>query len=210
MLVATASYADKFDHIDVNTLSVSGTDIFVTARAIQQISQTGNFVEATLKVSGAGNASLELANEAGYVYYGVDVVRGIAPGIYAWVGGGAAEKIGSYAADEEARIMLMLSGSEVRVYKNYAGRNTPALYVAAVPPVFPLIVQCTAASTSSSSGSGTASISKVILTTYPHPKTVYSAAQHTQDGYTPGDSIVVEAYQISKVVGPGQKTRATI
>jgi hypothetical protein len=40
--------------------------------------------------------------------------------------------------------------------------------------------------------------------------TTYTAAQQTTDGLTPGDPVDLEIYQMSDVVGRGNKTEATI
>ena len=53
-------------------------------------------------------------------------------------------------------------------------------------------------------------IAGVTLTTYPFPKTIYSANQQTEDGFTPGDPVQMDIWQHSPVVGPGSKRRVTL
>lgn len=54
------------------------------------------------------------------------------------------------------------------------------------------------------------SVTNVTMTTHPFPKTIYSAAQATEDGLTPGAALQVDIWQHSRLVGAGVKTRVTL
>lgn len=205
-----ASGSSKFDSIDQHSLSVTGADISINARAIQEILQTGNWIEATLSASGEGTAFLQLIDgvslESRYLIFVIDAIT---TGIFVQIGSGSYIEVDSYSG-EEVRLRISLSGTEVRFYKDYNGGSTPTLYTSAVPPSFPLIPACSAATGSSGGGGGAAHVEKMMVTTRPYPKTIYSADQASEDGLIPGDPVQMDIWQESLTAGPGVVTRITL
>jgi hypothetical protein len=195
---------DKFDHIDQHSVSVTGTGVAVHGRALQTIWQTGNYIEATLMATGPAAATLALLDNTLTTRYSISVVPatlsiGVNDGVSNII-------VGDYDTGDEVRLRISLSGTEVRFYLNYDGGSTPPLFTSPVPPSYPLIPGCTAASGSG----GTASVFKMFLTTRPYPKTIYGHGQQSQDGYSPGDPIEMDIWQWSPVSGDGTKVRTVL
>jgi hypothetical protein len=205
LFVDFASSPDEFEFVDVNTLSVDGDNLRIDAHSVISILNTGNFVEATLK--SGGSASIGLRDVAGNNKYSFTAAAGVGAGIYVTIGNATSIFVGTYSSGTEVRLRITLAGSEVRFYQDWAGIGTPPLYVASVPPEFPLVPYVQAAAPI---GGGNATISKVILSAMPFPKTIYSASQQTEDGFTPGDPIQMDIWQVSRLVGEGDKVRITL
>lgn len=103
------------------------------------------------------------------------------------------------------RIKFNLVGSTVRIQKAHT-LQAPFTTIttgrrAAQYPMFP-ILYC--------DGLSETEIKGVTMTTFPFPKTIYSAAQATQDGLTPGAPLQMDIWQHSRLVGEGIKTRVTL
>jgi Putative phage tail protein len=203
--------ASKFDSVDKNTLSATGTAVGVRSRALQEISRTNNFVEATLRATGDGSATLVLAGAqkdwrnlgfAELFDFSVGVVGGVSPGVYVYPVGGSSINVGPYSSGDDARLQLALVGGQVLVFRDHAGPGTPPLYAFPVAPVFPLAVILDVVT--QSSGSGTAEAREVILTTAPEPKVVYTAEERGADfgGVAPA-TVNVRVFQRSAHVGDG-------
>jgi hypothetical protein len=108
----------------------------------------------------------------------------------------------SYA--DGIRVRLSLSGSEVRFTKNWAGPGTPPLYVSPVAPTYPLRAFAQAG------GVGASSVEKVVMSIGPTAATIYTAAQQTEDGLTPGDPVHLKISQLSSLVGRGLPADVTV
>lgn len=202
----------KFDYIDVNTLD-SGADFGpVTAVSYQQIEITGNEINGTLSSNGgleagigfvpasfnwrtASNAQIVAAAQI-YARF----VTGTPPSFEILEYGVSKYTLTSPSGGN--RVKVLFSGSEVRVYRNWAGANSMPDYVSPIVPAFPVraIAYVEGVVTK---------ISGIVMTTNPFPKTVYAASQQTEDGYTPGDPIVMDIWQVGKY-GDGTKTRVTL
>lgn len=102
------------------------------------------------------------------------------------------------------RIRILMSGSEFRVYLNWASPSSVPIHVTGIAPAPPYIVGMYASSTTF------AYLAKAVMTIGPQPATVYSAAQQTADGLTPGDPVTVQIGQVSAILGLGAVTEATI
>lgn len=211
-----SSGANKFTDIDVNTLSLSGL-ANLRARSFQQITQTGNYVEATLIMPGSGIAGVGLIESnddwtAGATakdvaqYFAQLEESGGNTFLRFYVGGVQvySESANSYYSTG-VRVRLTLSGSEVRFTKNWTGPGTPPQYVSPIAPVFPLraLAHCNGIAANYK-------VEKVVMTITPQPATIYTAAQQTEDGFTPGDPIKVRIYQVSALLGRGGFAEATI
>lgn len=205
LFVDFASSPDEFESVDVNTLSVIGDDLRIDAHSVISILTTGNFVEATLK--SGGSAAIGLRDVAGNNKYRIGAAAGLGAGIYVRINDETLIGVDDYSSGTEVRLRITLSGSEVRFYKNWTGIGTPPLYISSVAPEFPLVPYVQAAAPI---GGGNATISKLILSAMPFPKTIYSASQQTEDGFTPGDPIQMDIWQVSRLVGEGDKVRVTL
>lgn len=53
-------------------------------------------------------------------------------------------------------------------------------------------------------------VNGVVMTTYPFPKTIYSATQQAEDGFTPGNAVQMDIWQWSRLIGDGVKIRVTL
>lgn len=208
-----AGAASKFDSVTKNTLSATGTALRVRSRALQEITRTDNFVEATLKATGDGFATLGLVAVrkdwrnlslplAEFWDFSVGVAGGLSPGVFAYPVGGFNQNIGSYSSGDEARLRLALVGGQVLVFRDYVGSGTPPLFAFPAPPAFPLAVVLDVGT--QSTGSGTAESRDVILTTAPEPKFVYTAEERSLDfNGSPPATVNVRVFQRSALVGDG-------
>ena len=210
-LVTYASDAGKFDYIDENTLSVSGTDININARALQDIRQAENFVEATLSAGGDASASLGLVDKYSLENkYSIYILGGLASGIYVKIGSDPLEFVADRPTSGVARCRIQLTGKGVNFYVEYSGDGTPPVYVSSVAPSYPLTPVVIVESGSSGGGGGAAHAEKVILTTKGDPMTTYFASQQAEDGFTPGDPVKMRVYEVSSVVGAGAYREVTL
>lgn len=106
--------------------------------------------------------------------------------------------------DTMFRIRFNFVGSTVRIQKAHtAAVPLTTIAVGQRPVEYPLTVYGYADGTNWQ-------VQNVIMTTYPFPKTIYSAAQQSEDGFTPGDPIQMDIWQYSKLVGDGVKVRVTL
>lgn len=216
-----SSGATKFTDITVNTLSISGTGN-TRARSLQQITETGNYIEATLSDTGttATSGFGLIANSGDWTGGASAVTQSDYYVLLSYVSAGPTvatlkfyvDGVEVYSEDAAAyvatgiRVRITLSGSEVRFTKNWVGPGTPAQYASPVQPSFPLKVL---AQVTSSLG-GDHKVEKVVMTINPQPATIYTAAQATQDGLNSANPIKVRVKQISALVGPGGYTEANI
>lgn len=203
--------------IVVNSIIPSGAGT-TRARSLQEITQTGNYVEAKLTVTGTGTAGVGfIGSSAGWAsgtpstqaaYYAEMEIDG-GPNYYLrfYVGGVQVYSETTTSAINAAgiRVRLSLSGSEVRFTKSWVGSGTPPQYFSPVVPSYPLkaVAHVTGAIGAASR------VDKIIMTINPQPAVVYAAEQATQDGLTPGGTTKVRIYQISGVLGRGDYAEAT-
>lgn len=101
------------------------------------------------------------------------------------------------------RIRIAFAGTETRVYKDWTGSAGQLIYSSPKLQTFPY-------RTVARISWEEAYVRNVVMTTRPYPKTIYSAAQITEDGFTPGNAIQMDVYAYSKLSGNGQKTRVTL
>lgn len=217
-LLESDGSAGKFSDVAINTLSVTGSNTR-RMRSLQEIIQTGNYIEANLIRSGTGETGFGLissaadwkggasirAQSAYYAELEVDTV----PDSYLrfYVNGVQVHSESAPAgySTTGARVRIILSGSEVRFVRNWVGAGTPTQYVSPVAPSFPLKISGQV----NNLAGGTSKVEKVTMTISPQPAVVYTAEQATQDGLTPGGTTKVRIYQISGVLGRGDYAEAT-
>lgn len=190
-------------------------------RSFQVITQAGNYIEATL--NGATNTDVQagigiVSPAANWT----DTSGGISPPsapeyevVLAYNGSvqvltvyrfGVSVSTLSGVANAE-RVRITLTGSEIRFTRDWVGPGTPPFYIAPIAPTYPYHAFGHAR------GNGVLSngiVQKVVMTINPQPGTVYSAAQQTQDGLTPGDPVKLRVMQLSATVGPGDYAENTI
>lgn len=205
-VVDTLVSSHKFDNVNVNTFSASGAGYDLKCHALQRILSAGNFFEATLNASGDGAATLSLVSTDGSTSFAIAIVPALTE-IFVSINGAANISVGTYdPAAVDVRLRITASGSEVRFYQDYSGAGTPPIYVSGKAPSFPLIPTAEIAAGSG----GTVSIAKATLTTYPYPKTIYSAAQQVEDFGSTQSAIQIDAWQESRRIGAGMKRRVTL
>lgn len=211
--------ATKFENINVNTLTLSGVG-GTRARSLQEITQTGNYAEATLIVGGTGVAGFGFiasngnwlggADAKAQAAYYAEMEETVGPGsvwtLKFFVAGVEvySEVITQAVAGAGIRVRITLSGSEARFTKSWTGDATPAQYISPVQPSFPLKVL---AQVYFFPGNF---VKQVVMKIAPQPATIYTAAQMTEDGLTPGDPVKIRVYQISAALGRGGYSEATI
>jgi hypothetical protein len=102
------------------------------------------------------------------------------------------------------RVRFNFVGSSVRIQKAHTSAVPLTTIVTGTRQVeFPMFVYA--------QGGGTDfEVQSIIMTTYPFPKTIYSASQMTEDLLTPGDPVEMDIWQYSKLVGDGHKVRVTL
>lgn len=211
-----SSGANKFTDITVNTLQISSVNT-VRARSLQEITETGNYVEATLNISGNGAAGIGFiatgavwktvgASTAASYYAELRSPSGTTSTLKFYVNGVEVHSEDGGGWISSFRVRIILSGSEVRFVKSWVGPATPAQYVSAVQPSFPMKVL---AQVDTAVG-GTYKVEKVVMTINPQPATIYTANQMTEDGLTPGDPVDVRVAQVSAIVGVGGWAEATL
>lgn len=202
-----------------STLSTSSTTTQV-GRSFQLIGRAGNFIEATLTISsvnpdpnagiGIVSPTADWTNISGgpplsTPEYEVTLVDSGTFDLQVRRFGTLVFTLGGVTVSERVRITL--TGSEARFHRNWTGPGSPPFYVGVVAPTYPYHAFAHA------QGSGTGASGKVqniVMTIHAQPAIVYSAAQQTQDGLTPGDPVKLRIYQLSATVGKGDKTEVTV
>lgn len=210
------STSSKFDWIAHNTLSGAAYPAIHQAASIQRINQTGNFVQGTLvsaqtdvpeswlglipaetewrrvwAVHGGISTAYDTSYLVSLTYYA---------GLEVYVHGSLVYT--DAAITTEARIHILMSGTEVRFYVNYVGPGSLPFYVSPKIPQFPYRVFA--------SVRGLSSVEKVIMTTNPNPKTVYSTDQQTEDFGSPQNPIRLRVSKVSAIVGEGDYAEAIV
>lgn len=222
----------KFDDISVegNTISAAiagSTPVEANARTLQRVVQTGNFIEATLDgddnafqaVIGFIDANADWRSATHLtIDYSAIVIYDVSSGaVLRFYAGGV--QVGtdidmttevSTEGGSGVRVRITLSGSEVRFYKDWTGIGTPALAVSALAPSPPLNGFARVRGGDDDSGVviGTGRVEKVMMTTWPEAKTIYTAAQMRRDfGLADIDPVPVTVYAsiypMSPVTGRG-------
>ncbi|HEX8117323.1 MAG TPA: hypothetical protein VF521_08625, partial [Pyrinomonadaceae bacterium] len=178
------SPSSPYSNVTKNTLAVATSVGLTSTRAasLQVIRRTENFVEATLKATGDGAATLGLIRAAA-VWRGsfppadgffVSAVNGVAPGIYVSVNGGSNVFVADYFSGDEVRVRVRVTGGRVLFYVNAVTDSDPPVYETAEPPEFPLRLYLSAGSVA---GTGTARVADAFLTIDPFAATVFTDAQ---------------------------------
>lgn len=205
----------KFTNITGNSAVVTGSGQILNVVSVQTITQTGNFIEATLEATatdstiyfGLMRTTTDWRALGATAEYRAILGSGGGGDVLEIYGGSTllySEDASAYAATG-VRIRLILSGSEVRFVKNWTP-GAPALAVSPIAPTFPLRLFA-----SVTTGSvGTSNFRNAMMTTDPSPGTIYSAAQQTTDFGSAQASIKVRVYARSAIVGIGGFTEATI
>lgn len=102
-----------------------------------------------------------------------------------------------------ARFRIAFAGKETRVYKDWTGSAGELIYSSPKEQTFPYRVFARVEWQETW-------VTNIVLTTRPFPKTIYGAAQQTEDGFTPGDPIQMDVWQYSLRAGAGQKVRVVL
>lgn len=205
-------WTGKFSAVSINTVTLSGSALHRRVRALQQIREAGNYVEAALKASDA-DAYLFLLSP------GKDWrTVAVADFDYAFVlsqgGLGATLKVYDhgdeiYSEDASAyystgqRVRLDLIGSRV-VFSMWVDERLEELAASVIPPSYPLTV----GGDLSLGSAGSASIRKLILTTNPDPKAILTAEQKAEFGI--GSPVYANIYAIDERIGRGYALEATL
>ncbi len=202
----------KFDSITANTLDSGVSSSPITAVSYQQIELAGNRIDGTLASSGGTEAGIGFVPSSFNWRTASHAQILAAAQIYARFvpGGPPAFEVLEYGVSKytlispsgENRVTIMFSGTEVRVYRNWVGPTSEPVYIS--PKVAPFPVKALAYVEGVST-----KVRGIVMTTNPFPKTIYSASQQTEDGYTPGDPIVMDIWQENRY-GSGTKTRVTL
>lgn len=196
-----------------NTLDPALLD--TNAISLQQILATENYITGTLHGTGAvpiaqiGFIPTNTAEWRGQTYAQIQAKAHIAVQFNDTSSGGSGLTIFEFgvsvynaAASADQRIRIEFTGTVVRVYSGWTGPGSVPLYESPIAPVFPVMVIAQA--------EGQSSVEGIVMTTAPFPKAIYTAAEQTEDGFTPGDPVEMDIWQHSRLVGPGVKTRVTL
>lgn len=174
------------------------------ARAVQQIVNSGGWVEASLVLTGPlQNAfiTLRLTNEVDIAtppsrFYSINFYNAFGSQLEVNNETGILTSL-SVPNLTLARIRVVSVGSEIRFYWDFLGPGSVPFFVAKSPlplpltPTFELI--------------GASKASNIFIgTNIDGPSVIYSAAQQTEDAFTPNVSTIrTRVYQISTIVGRG-------
>ncbi|HEX8773251.1 MAG TPA: phage tail protein [Pyrinomonadaceae bacterium] len=213
----------KFIEITGNSLSL-GSPIDDTkppfkARSLQSISQAGNFIEATLSIPSnavsfsAANFGVIPADEPWRTLFSaivpevplaVSLSTGLGPDDYYLTVYEAGVSTGiSLLVPPDPRVRFTFSGTELRVYYNWTGLGSSPLYSITIPDRYPFHAFAAAVN-------DYAAVKDMFMTTIPYPKTLYSHAQQVKDFGSVQESVNVRVYQMSTLVGAGQKTEGIL
>jgi len=215
-----SSSPDKFDGVDINTLSMdNNTDgVVLSARSLQRIRQTGNFAAATLRAGDglvgfgfirdsadwrSGAAPETLCDYWVQLSVGPDELRVFVEGVEVY-----SEDASSYVSTG-VRVDAVLSGAECRFVKDRKGDSTPPFYVSPLKPNPPYHVFARCDRTGFTGfGSIDLAVEKVTMKTTPDPKTILTSAQKAKYGI--GPTVYCKITQVDARVGKGYALRVAL
>lgn len=219
LLISDASPTSSFTYIQKNSLVIPSNaplSANFNAAAAQRIDAPGNFAEATLHVDTFSGGVVTMG-----VISATDLWKNVTPGfglsiqlsdnltgnLNLNIFDNGTPKYSALNVGNDLRFRITLTGTELRVYLNWQSLGSVPLYISSKAPIFPLRFVATVSNGSSPSN---ASVKNIILTTFPFPKTIYSADQQTEDFGSAQSSIQMDIWQVSRLGGDGQKTRVTL
>lgn len=220
--VIIGNLSAKFTNVTVNTLSTTAS---IRGRTLQQITQAGNFVEGAITIGGGGLSAGEQAgfglirpekdwrspgtfsayNIAEFDYF-VELYNAAPSGVRLLVYKSGVQVYSNSITNAPTKIRIILSGSEVRFVRDWVGAGTSAFYVGAAAPSFPYHVGALI----EGDGAATSKIEKLVLTTDPDPKTIYSLAQQIEDFGSAQTTIYADIYRLDERGGRGYPARVTL
>lgn len=200
-------------YVSANTLDSPGaTDGTAFAYGSQQLTNSGDYVEATLVCGSADSAIMGLLRASDAPNWGFDKTPAyqltctfsVAGGLSVIKKGvGTVYTSGTLGTPTLARVRILLSGSEVRFYWDYTGPASVPFFVYPIGPDMPVVPIFETIQTEGE-------IRNAIVGQTGSPSVVYSAEQQTEDFAGLQSAVKVRVYQISSIVGRGNYGERTI
>lgn len=175
-----AGSTDRYANLSKNALIINSELASVRSVSLQTIQHPDNSVEATLRATGDGGATLGLIPAAadwrtspgGYQIF---VAGGVAPGVYVNLNdGGGNIFVADYFSGDSVRARIRILGTRVLFYAGAVTDSDQPVYESAVGPTYPLRLYLF---TNTVSGSGTSEVKDAFMTIDPFASVVFTAEQ---------------------------------